>query len=110
MICAPVFYQPALESIARAEYGRILVSDQFFVASAGQQVAILLHEEGHIVDMAVEPASSPEREIWAWEYAAEMILFFAASDPDPMWIEAYLYACNLIESDKRWQAWLAANA
>ncbi len=98
----PVRYNAHLESIARAENGCIVVGWQFVErATPAQQIAILLHEEGHLVDMPSSRMGSAARELWAWQYALEMLEFFDTRYPDPVWVEAYCYACDAIKEYER---------
>lgn len=101
MISTPIVYDPDLPSLARAEGGKIIVGWQFVHrAPRAVQVAILLHEEGHLLDTPCDvplAANDPRlraRELWAWQYALEMIEFFAVRYPNPLWAEAYCYAVD----------------
>lgn len=101
MISVPVVYEPDLPSLARAEGGKIIVSWQFVHRAArAVQIAILLHEEGHLLDEVCDvplAANDPRlraRELWAWQYALEMLEFFAVRYPNPLWAEAYCYAVD----------------
>lgn len=101
MISAPIVYDEFLPGLARAEDGKIIAGWQLVHrASRAVQIAILLHEEGHLLDEPCDvplAANNPRlqaREIWAWQYAIELIEFFAVRYPSPMWAEAYCYAVD----------------